>query len=162
MTEAELLHVDGAASPAEAAGRLRAIADLIERGEIALADQQVSVPDELLLEVEYETEQRDDSPAVAYELEIEVEWPVDDEDESLSRAATVAQLRSLADQIESTSFTLGDQLVVLPSEVHVKVEYDHDEEDEGSFEIELELSWERSEEPASTVGAPQFAGGETV
>ena len=63
-----------------------------------------------------------------------------------SREHAARRLRELADQIEATTFALGDHQVALPDEVGFTIEVDREHDtraprDEFQFELELELAW---------------------
>lgn len=59
-------------TPAEAARRLRSLADLLEKGSVPILLDEIKIPEIVMLKVEIEQEQEEDGTEV--EIEIEIGW----------------------------------------------------------------------------------------
>ena len=57
----------------------------------------------------------------------------------LNRAEIAAQLRALADQVESGTFTLGDKEAALPPQAEFEIAYKPKKR--GGHQIEVEIEW---------------------
>lgn len=73
MPEESLYEDESQRTRGEIAARLRQAADEIERGEVHLGDQTVTIPAEAEFEVELELETGSGTDET-YELEFEIEW----------------------------------------------------------------------------------------
>lgn len=76
MQEADLFREVLDISPADAAARIRQIADALERGEIELGAQTFTLPENVTINIELEERHDGDLPAVNFEIEFEIAWPV--------------------------------------------------------------------------------------
>lgn len=72
----ELFHSEGKQATTEVASRLRTIADKLEQGSMMLGDQQVTVPENVVLKIELEEQHDGDIAPINFEIEVEIMWPV--------------------------------------------------------------------------------------
>ncbi len=76
MQETELFREVVDISLADAADRMRRIADALEKGEIELGEHSFTFPENVTFNIELEEKHDGDLPPVNFEIEFEIVWPV--------------------------------------------------------------------------------------
>lgn len=144
-------------SPADAASRLRVIAEALVDGEIVMSGTTYTIPDNVHFQIELE-ESPDDGRS-DYELEMEIRWPVPMaarteagagftgegeitlyyEAEIASREAAANHLRDLASKLWGEQFKLGERMINVPPKVELDIQMET--EDGGVTKLEIEIGW---------------------
>lgn len=166
-------------NPADAASRLRVMADALIDGEIIMGGVTYTVPENVHFQIEFEETPGDDGSE--YELEMEIRWPVpmasrtdagagyNDEGEITlyyeaeiaSREAAANHLRELASKLWGEQFKLGEREINLPPQLALDIEVESEEGGAGEADVtklEIEVSWQSWEMMAPTgLQAPAMA-----
>ncbi len=158
-------------SPADAASRLRVIAEALVDGEIMMGGTMYTIPDNVHFQIELEETPGDDSSE--YELEMEIRWPLpmasrtdagagfNDEGEITlyyeaeiaSREAAANHLRDLASKLWGEQFKLGERMVNLPSKLALDIQVETEKDGAGVEDVtklEIEIGWDSWEMMAAT------------
>ncbi|NJL95055.1 MAG: amphi-Trp domain-containing protein, partial [Anaerolineae bacterium] len=148
-------------SPADAAGRLRVMAEALVDGEIIMDGTTYTVPDNVHFHIQLDEATGEDA---GYELEMEIRWPVpfaartdagagygEDgevtlyyEAEIASREAAANHLRELASKLWGEQFKLGERSVNLPPQIDLTIEVETEDGAAGAADVtklEIEIGW---------------------
>lgn len=169
-------------SPANAAARLRVIAEALVDGAIVMDGTTYEVPDNVHFHIQLDETTGEDA---AYELEMEIRWPVpfaartdagagysDEgevtlyyEAEIASREAAANHLREFASKLWGEQFKLGERSVNLPPQIDLIIEVETEDSGAGDADVtklEIEVGWSAWEMmPASGFTAPIAIEAET-
>lgn len=165
-------------NPANAASRLRVIAEALIDGEITMNGTTYKIPANVHFQIELE--ETPGEGGSEYELEMEIRWPIpmasrtdagagfgDEggvtlyyEAEIASREAAATHLRELASKLWGEQFKLGEREINLPPQLALDIEVETEADGAGESDVtklEIEIGWESWEmmQP-SGINAPQM------